>query len=310
MRTVLIGFGDIAPKHLEVLNALNCEIIGVFARNHQKLLMKTRTYNLEKTYKSIDDISDEDFDFFTILVSPENNAEVLEKTLSFKKPTLIEKPVSFSSQRLGKLIETNQQYASKVMVAVNRRFYSIFHSGLSFLKERDKKVDSVVIEAPERFSDINLPKFSEIVRKNWMFCNSIHCVDLIRFFCGNIKKIEVNSKPEKYIHSAIGTSEQGVEFTYISNWKSPGSWSVRLYADDMKIVYDPLEKGTIINKYGKKEINPSAEDVNFKPGFYNQLSYFMNCVSNSLDFKWPSSNLIDHKNTLALIEEIYKVKNP
>ena len=36
MKTVLIGFGDIAEKYLPVLKELNCEIIGVVVRNHEK----------------------------------------------------------------------------------------------------------------------------------------------------------------------------------------------------------------------------------------------------------------------------------
>ena len=195
------------------------------------------------------------------------------------------------------------------MVAMNRRFYSVFHKGLKYLQERDKKIDSIVVEGPERFSDINLPKFSEIVRENWMFANSIHCIDLIRFFGGDIRKIETNSEPRKFTYSAIGHCSNHVEFTYISNWKSPGSWSITLYSDKTKIIYNPLETGIILENNEKQSISPSEEDNKFKPGFYMQLSHFISNAMQGHKVTWPASDLADYCKTIELVEKIYNVNN-
>jgi len=308
LNTILIGLGDIAPLHLAVLEKLNCNVKGVIARNYDKASVKAKRLGINKIYKSLEEISENNYDFFTVLASPENNGAVLKQILSFKKPVLIEKPVTFSSKELEAIIDLNKKFNSLVMVATNRRFYSIFHKGLKYLKKKDKKLYSVVIEAPERFSDINLPKFSDVVRQNWMFCNSIHCIDLIRFFGGNIVKIETNSNPEKCQYGAIGRCENDIDFTYISNWRSPGSWSVTLYADDVRITYNPLEKGVIFEKSKKTEIVPAKEDLEFKPGFYFQLKHFLDHVVSNNKFVWPASDLSDHKSTLLLIENIYKVR--
>ena len=40
------------------------------------------------------------------------------------------------------------------------------------------------------------PKFNDRIRKNWMFANSIHSVDLIRFFGGDVKKMAPLSKDQ------------------------------------------------------------------------------------------------------------------
>ena len=306
MKTILVGFGDIAPKHLEVLREFNCEVIGIVARNYDKAIIKGKEHGIDKVYKTIDNISADEFDFFTILVSPENNHEVLKQVIPFKKPILIEKPVTFSSKSLNNIIDFNKKYRCNIMVAMNRRFYSVFHKGLKYLEEKDKKIDSIVVEAPERFSDINLPKFSDIIRKNWMFSNSIHCIDLIRFFGGDIKKIETNSEPRKFTYSAIGHCSNDVEFTYISNWKSPGSWSITAYSDKTKITYSPLENGTILENNEKQTISSSEEDMKFKPGFYSQLDHFISNVIPGNKITWPASDLIDHRKTIELVEKIYK----
>ncbi|TLX80360.1 MAG: Gfo/Idh/MocA family oxidoreductase, partial [Thaumarchaeota archaeon] len=275
MKTVLIGFGDIAPKHLDVLKELNCNIAGIVTRRYHTGIIKAKEFGIDKVYRSIDEISDNECDFFTVLVTPENNHQILKQIIPFKKPILIEKPITFSSKELLVIIELNKKFRTPIMIAMNRRFYSVFHKGLDYLKSKKTKLDAVVIEAPERFSDINLPKFSQVVRKNWMFSNSIHCVDLIRFFGGDIEKIETNSFPTKHVYSAIGHCKKDVEFTYISNWKSPGRWSVNLYAKDIRIIFNPLEKGVILENHQQKELTPSSEDIRFKTGFYLQLKFFL-----------------------------------
>ena len=56
MKTILIGFGDIAEKYLPVLKELNCEIIGVVVRNHEKALEKSKKFGISNVFRTIDDI--------------------------------------------------------------------------------------------------------------------------------------------------------------------------------------------------------------------------------------------------------------
>jgi len=307
LKTIFIGLGDIAQKHIEVLKNIDCKVAGVLTRNYEKTLEKANQLGIEKVYKSINEISSNDCDFFMILTSPENNGTILKNILQFKKAILVEKPVSFSSKDIDDIIESNTKYKTPIMVGMNRRFYSVFHKGLEYLKMKDKKIDSIVIEAPEKIEQIKQSrKFSKLVIENWMFCNSIHCIDLIRFFGGDVEKIETNSNPTKNVYNAVGHCEKDIEFTYISNWYSPGSWSVTLYADDIRITFNPLEKGIILKNNIKEEIFPSPEDIKFKPGFYGQLQHFMKNVINNKN-SWPSSNLEDHRESIRLVEEIYQV---
>jgi len=141
-----------------------------------------------------------------------------------------------------------------------------------------------------------------------MYSNSIHCIDLLRFFIGNIKEVTSYSNATKFSFNAIGTSNNNINFIYNSNWKSPGNWSVTLYSDEIKIVFSPLEKGCIIEKNSIIDIEPSIEDTKFKPGFYLQLKHFLEHVLRKNEFVWPCSNLEDHKLTLDLIEKFFILK--
>lgn len=305
MRTVLVGFGDIAEKHVPVLREFGCEITGIATKSYEKALEKAKKYNITKAYKSVEEIPGDACDFFTVLTSADTIAPTLKKIIPIRKPIFTEKPVGLNTAEIDDVLGMQNRFRTPVMVGVNRRFYSIFHQALKFLEDNGKPLQSIRVEAPERFSDINNPKFNDTIRKNWMFTNSIHCVDLIRFFCGDVKELKVNSNPTKMAYSALGTGTKDVNFTYISNWRSPGRWEVSLYADGVKIVFSPLENGKIIQNNEETDILPAAEDVRFKPGFYFQLSHFLKGLQNGSDWIWPASNLGDHKKTLELIERIY-----
>jgi len=305
-KTVIIGFGYIAEKHVQVLNSFNCKVVGIYTRTYANTIKQAKKLGIKTVFKTFDEIYDADFDFFTLAVSAENNEKILKKVIPFGKPILAEKPAAFGSEKVKKLIKMSKNHCSPIMIGVNRRFYSVFHKALDYLNTKDKKLNSIAIEAPERFSDINLPKFSNFVRKNWMYANPVHCIDLIRFFAGNVKELKTNSIPRKNFYNAIGQSDKNIQFSYLSDWKSLGSWSVTLYSDDTRIVFNPLEQGTIIEKNKKRTLTPSTFDLKYKPGFHEQLKYFLENPLKNKKIKWPASDLSDHLQTIDLVERIFK----
>ena len=305
MKTILIGFGDIAQKYLPVLNELNCEVIGVVTKNYESALLKSKKYSIPQAYKSIKDIPISECDFLMNLTSADMIEPIMQEIIPKKIPIFTEKPVGFGTDKIQKLIEQNYKINCPIMVGTNRRFYSIFHQAFDFLKEHDKEIESIKIDAPERFSDINQVKFNAKIKENWMFANSIHCIDLIRFFGGDVKEIESNSNISKYDFNANGICNNDIDFSYSSNWKKQSKWNISLFADDVKIIFEPLENGKIITKNQEIEINPSQEDIKFKPGFYGQISHFLENFVKKSEKKWPASNLEDHKKSIKLIEDIF-----
>lgn len=308
MKTILIGFGDIAEKHLSVLQELKCEVLGVVGRNYEKTLEKSKKFKISNVFNDLENLPFEQCDFLMNLTSVDMIPSTLKKIISFKKPIFTEKPVGFGTDEIQELIEQNKNFNTPIMVGTNRRFYSIFHKAIRFLKENDRTVESIIIDAPERFSDINKEKFNEKIIKNWMFANSIHCVDLIRFFCGDVRNVQSDSVPKELNFKATGVCENGVNFSYSSNWKESGSWKIAINASDLEIVFEPIEKGRIIFKNKKFEIIPSEEDTKFKPGFHAQLSHFLDNFVLNHHNKWPASDLNDHKKSLKLVEDIFLTK--
>ena len=65
-------------------------------------------------------------------------------------------------------------------------------------------------------------------------------------------------------------------------------WSVD-YIQNVKVVFQPLEKGYVLWNNGKKNAITNINDVNFKPGFYKQIKSFIDLT----DIKniYPSQNI-------------------
>ena len=304
MKAILIGFGDIAEKHLAVLKKFDCDVIGAVGRNYQKTADKAKKLKIPNVYESIENIPVDECDFLMNLTSADMVAETLEKLIPFRKPIFTEKPVGFGIKEIEKIISQNKKFQVPIMVGTNRRFYSIFHKGLEFLENHGKSIESIEIDTPENLSIVNNEKFNQNIKNNWMFANSIHSVDLIRFFGGEVKKINIKSDVQKSDFHATGECEKITNFVYSSNWKKTGKWKVSILADDIRIVFEPLEQGKIITKNNEENIIPSDEDSNFKPGFYSQFQHFLEYVVKNKN-EWPASNLEDHKKSLHLVEQIF-----
>ena len=92
--------------------------------------------------------------------------------------------------------------------------------------------------------------------------------------------------------------------TFISNWYSPGGWSVCLYGEKVTVVFKPLEKGVWIDQNFKKHnIKLDSKDIRYKAGFYNQMIAFKKLLKNKKTI-WPIQDLNSSMNTYSLIKKI------
>jgi virulence factor len=241
-----------------------------------------------------------------VLVSVDQMYLVSKKLIPLGKPIFIEKPPALSHLKIKALSEISIKYKTPNMIGMNRRFYSIFEKGKKII-EKNGGLLSLVIEGHERYDQIK-DKVKPAILSKWLFANSCHTIDLIRYFGGEIKDFKY-TKQSKFLKSGDHFScslkfTNGSTGTYISNWFSPGGWSVSLYARNIKVEFNPLELGTYTNsKYKKIEINPDKNDLKFKPGFYNQIKAFIYLINFKKNI-YPSQSLVDIMKTFAIINKI------
>ena len=241
-----------------------------------------------------------------VLVSAEQIYEVVSNLIPERIPLFIEKPPGLDPQQTSSLVNLADQYGTKSMVGFNRRYYSVFRKGLELIKKRGKLL-GLMMEGHERFWKIASRDITSEIREGWIYANSTHTIDLLRYFGGELKSISILSRSfiEKKGDQFVASFEfeSGALGTYSSHWWSPGGWSVALYGEGVTVLFKPLEEGfwldTNLNRF---EIEPDEVDSCFKPGFFAQLDSFCEKIRHN-HLKWPGQNLSDALITMKLAEK-------
>ena len=308
IRIGIIGAGYIASKHLEVIDQIKgLKVIGITSRTLSKAKKMAKKYNINNVYNNYQElIKNNQLDGILILVSAEQVYSVSTKIIPYKIPLFIEKPPGLNFKEIKKIYEKAKKYKCKNMVGFNRRYLSIFNKGLKIINNKGGLL-GILIEGHERFWKIkNI--ITKKNRKNYLFSNSCHTIDLLRFFGGDIKKVYINkhSLIEKYgdQFSISLRFNNDILGTYIANWYSPGGWSVKLFGNGVTVQFQPLEEGIWYDKdMTPHKIKPNKEDLIYKPGFYNQMIGFKNLLSKG-SLKFPGQDLESIYQTYKLINKI------
>jgi predicted dehydrogenase len=303
----VIGVGSIAEKHLEILSKSNkLKLYCITSKNYKNCKPIFKKYKFDKIYKNYNlMIKDSKIDAFYILVPPTKMYEVLNKIIPLKKVFFCEKPPGLTFKQIQNIEKKLSIFKTPNLLGLNRRYYSIFHKALKEIKKYGH-LRGLVIEGNERIWKVENNKNKTIIN-NWLFANSCHTVDLIRFFGGEISEINVNSskfKGKKRNFTINFKTKEGVIGTYNSFWQSPGGWSVKLFGDGVSVFFDPLEKGYFLYKNSKKKlIQPSKNDLKYKMGFYNQIKAFEKLLMTNENY-WPSQDIQSSVKTFKIIQKI------
>lgn len=306
----LIGAGYAAGKHLEVINAIkDVKACGITSRTKTKADILANKYNIDTCAKNLDNLVKESKpDALMVLVTEDQMYNVGVKALSYGLPVFFEKPSGLLPEENWRLAELARKNSIPTMVSFNRRYYSIFHKGMKIIRNHGPLM-GVVVEGHERMWRIREGgKFSEDIMEKWIFANSTHTIDLLRFFGGEV--VDVKSIVHRYRESrgdqfaSVMELESGAIGQYSAHWYSPGGWRVVLYGDGVTVEFKPLESGCWIDKkFEVHKIEPDEVDLKYKPGFFKQMEAFVRLVKDKKS-KWPMLDLGGSYKTMFLAQEM------
>ena len=311
MKVAVIGAGNIAEKHLEVLQAFSdVELAAICSRGHPRIDSLAERFGIREKFtdyqKMLDTVS---ADAVFVLVSAMQIVPVAAECLKRGIPTLLEKPPGLSAAETEGLAQIAHESNCLNMVALNRRFYSVMQRAREEILSAGPLV-SVLVEGPERLGEVKAVGIHppEIIQ-GLLFANSIHCIDLLRYFGGDVEQISATSsqwdEEQKNSFGALIKFQNGATGHYIAHWMSPASWAVTLYGMGRRITLNPLEKAVLVAADRSETVLPVDEvDVKFKPGLYAQNRFFLNAVQEGRPISYPAADLADAVKTMRLIEAI------
>ncbi len=306
----LIGAGGIARLHLDAMQKIDgLKAVGLTSRSLPAAKQLATDYQIPVCTESVDEmVAQAKPDALLVLVSVDQMFAVTKKALGFGLPLFVEKPAGISPEENLELAESAKEQGVKTMVGFNRRYYSIFHKGIKLIRERGSLL-GVLVEGHERMPQVRgMNRFSDLVLNEWLYANSIHTIDLLRFFGGEPLHIESIAhrlhEPRGDQFGAIMELESGGIGQYIAHWYSPGGWRVVLYGEGLTVEFKPLEQGRFTDEdFKSQEIVPDEEDLQLKPGFIRQMQAFADLVREG-KAAWPLQDLEGSYRTMVLAQTI------
>ncbi len=288
----LIGAGYMAVEYAKVLQEMNVpfKVAGRGIKSainfEKKTGLAVQTGEVNNFLKQIKELP-----FAAIVaVSVEQLAAVTQLLLKKGvKRILVEKPAGLNLEELEELNCEAKKQSADIFVAYNRRFYTSTLKAREIIN-KDGGVTSFNFDFTEWSHIIKDLKIPNIVKKQWFLANSTHVVNLAFFLGGIPKEIKcyttgsLSWHPSASIFCGAGVTEQGLLFSYHSNWEAPGRWGVEIFTRKHRLILRPLED-LYIQKIGslisEKVIFDDSLDHKFKPGLYKQVETFFDNPINS-----------------------------
>ena len=302
-KIALIGAGYMAEEYLKVFSYKKIKCQGIFSRTLSKSKFLQKKYNINKLYKSLDDLkNDNKINALILAINEESLLKIINDLGINKYKILCEKPIGINFKDTKKIISKIKN--KHFYVGLNRRFYSSNLKANDLInKHKGKRLISIRDQEMQNFKSKNF-------NKNLMYCNSVHLIDYISIYArGRLVKIQklkrfINNKFSENLTRLVFSSKD--EVLYHCNWNSPGIWSVNIIQKNHSIEMKPLEnlvqekiiKGKRIRIYHDK----SKIDCILKPGLFYQVSEFLGMLNKK---KHKLVNLKDYFKTVELIKKLY-----
>ena len=303
----LIGVGPMASQHARAIAAVaGLRITSCASRNRDRAEEFAAQNGIPRARTLQEAIANPEADALWLCVAADAMAEAACSFAPLGLPMFLEKPVGLD------VSETNavrDRIAVLHMIGLNRRFYEVICRGR----------DLVAAAGGPRTIEIHMPedvaaapsKHSPRTRAQWQFANSVHLIDLFRFFGGEPADVvtmnEVRSESDRSYNALIrfGNGTRGI---YHSQWFAPGGWRLALYADDLSIVYQPIETAEVRRRGGPPAaLCAEGPDARFKAGLWAQAEAFRDMVATG---RMPqgAADLAEYARSVALVERLTEVK--
>jgi predicted dehydrogenase len=310
IRLAVVGFGEIAQQHITVFRSLGASIVAAVSRSPQSRRRAERVGGIERTYEDpLTMVERERPDGILVATSVLSQFAVIHKLIFCDVPLLVEKPPTVSFSDWTVLRDQIETRCLPMMLGLNRRYYSVYQRALERMGTIDA-VTSVSVEWSEDPKGMLAAGHPPEILPVLNFANSIHGLDLLVFFAGVLRNAEAWGRNLDHTEQRFrwqmgvhGVTDRGVRAGFESNWDVPGRWRLVVDAADVRMVSAPLETAILFVRGRTPEtVEPSAEDQQFKPGFYGQASAFLELIHERKFPSWPAASLEEVSATLQLAE--------
>ncbi|KTD47612.1 Gfo/Idh/MocA family protein [Legionella quateirensis] len=312
LNIAVIGAGKMGREHIKAFQAIpGVKVTGLLSRTFEKAEALAKEFNISCVAESIDELYQKTKADLVVVAVPELEAnQVSKKCFQYNWAVLLEKPAGYDLRDAHDIAEAALTTSKPVYVGFNRRFYASAMTILDDLNSRKDDGRYIHIQDQQSYAEARACNHPEQVVQKFMYANSIHTIDLIRYFArGEVTKV-VPVLPWKKEDTQIFISyvefDSGDKALYECIWKGPGPWACAVSTPHKRWTMQPLEKARYQNANERvvHEVALDDTDQQYKAGFYKQALEVCNGVRGLPN---QAITLQDSLKTMELIHQMYGV---
>lgn len=300
----LFGVGPMAAQHARAIRAVpGLDLAVSVSRDPAKAKVFAAEHAIAASRGLEDFLSAPEADGLYVVAPADVMRDLAIRLSRLGLPLMLEKPVGLSLEETRAARDAIQV---PHMVGLNRRFYEIMQRGKALIEQRGG-VTGIEIHMPEYIKPLET-RYGRHVLESWMFGNSVHLVDLFRYFAGEPAEIDAARRQRSWHDISVVAS-----LTFASNalgvfhahWGTPGGWRVSVCAEDVQIVFQPVERALVWER-GRQpaEWLPEGPDKELKAGLYGQAEAFGQLIRTG-QIAAPAADLSDYLRSVELVSRIF-----
>ncbi len=301
MRVAVLGVGNFARKaYLPILSIREDLEIFLHSRTYEQLEQIRRQYRLPLASTDLVELMQWQPEAAFVLTPAPTHYALVKQLLEADVDVFVEKPATLLSSQTLELADLADAQQAIFMVGFNRRFAPLH------IKARqvwgDRPVDQAIFE-----KNRNRAYHPDIYRN--FIDDTIHNVDLLRFFCGEAHAIRTTSqvKGGMFTGSASLLTLENGGMAVLTASLSAGRWTERfsLHGAGASLYADAFTRFRLVTGEQEQvweEVPSSVSSTTLElRGIEGEINHFMECIRTR---RQPISSGRDSVKTQLLVDEI------
>jgi virulence factor len=302
LSVALVGTGRVAENaYLPLLRRWpGVDIVGMCSRTQDTVDRVCAEWQIEFGTTDLEALLALEPDAAFVLTPRVSHAELATVLLDAGVDVFVEKPPTESSADTRALAELAREHEQVLMFGFNRRYALLYRQAKSIFE--GKKIQSCLVEKhrPSAFHPSLYNNYLE---------DTIHQIDLLRYFCGELEVLHTSFEQEgdhllgAITVSRISSGGLGTVFTSLQ----AGSWQegITLHGDSLNVHVTAFRELRIYHEDRVEVIGPDRPgrwipDLKER-GFEGAIAHFFECIRSR---EQPLTSGDDALRTQVLVEEM------
>jgi len=284
LNIAVIGLGKFAHVcHLPSLTVLRerVNLTACCAKTEKSATAAWKAYGFDSWYTDLDRLLSENHIDAAFVVTPKDtHYEIVKTLLNQGIHVFCEKPLATRISHVEELVVLAEKKQRTLMVGFNRRFVPVYHAAREVFRDTQIDVCTAFKNRPGTEYRATLE-------------NTIHMVDLIRFFCGEPEAITGLSQFEDPYHehtaAAMVQFKEGSIGMILGN-RTCGQWMerVELYGGGLTVIVNAPDEYTVVDHEQERHVKLTPLHMGWaslqeKMGFLQETEHFISVVEQGVE---------------------------